>query len=241
MRQVIYLNRFKGLPYRNVDILHADKVTSESEPSQLERAVSLDGRDYLDHVKLKNGKELFVKPYVSDEERSVIARLKGLEISSVLDFDNDYFVEERIRIPSIESALESKATFLDLVAGLFGKALYLMHSRGVRYNGIFDHHVFVDELTGKIKISDFSRAQLTLKPVELHEDIVQALRYMEHLAQRYEIPKKDFKEAVSRFKENYAIDELSRRVFLIAETQLLYVESSPLMAKAIKRCSDQKV
>ncbi len=242
---IVDLNSFPDIPYRNADILQVAKV-GEGQPltNGLEGILDLtEGRPYLFHVrlkdvkygkKLKKGIELLVKPYVSKYEPEVAARLVGSEMSPILGVNGEYFVEERIRIPSIDSALAAKATFLDEVAGLFGKALYLMHSRGISYNGRFNNHVFADDITKKVKVSNFSRARITSEAAALSVDIIEALSYMEALAQNYKVEDSHFFDAMRKFKSDYAVDDKSRITWDVATNHFLYIVGSPLMISALK-------
>ena len=229
------LNSFVRLPYSNRDVSQVSRfIIGQPLPKDLEDILDLmEGRASLFHVKLKSGEELLVKPYVSTAESDVISRLCDSEMSPVLGFNDHYFAEGRIRIPSIDRAIESKATFLDYVSGLFGRALYLLHSREIGYNGRFNNHVFADDITKKVKISNFSRARITQEPAALHVDVIAALMYLEALAQMHNIEDKTFFAAIRNFKSSYAIDDRSERVWNIASTYCLFVESSTLIGKAL--------
>lgn len=200
-----------NLPYKNSDILEVKKVTSGAIPSPLEHIVDLmEGRDHLLYVRLKDGKELLVKPYKSTSEREILARLRGSKISLVLghtpeDTKPGYFFEELPGIPSIEDALKSRSTFLPKVADLFGMALYTIHSKGVSYNGRFDRHVFADDISKKVRISNFSNAVFASSQSYLRSDIIQAFKYMETLATEYHVGEKDFLRAIGGFSLGYMV------------------------------------
>ena len=117
---IVDFSTFPNLRYKNSDIQNvAVAIAGESNPNDLECITnSIEQRDHLFYVRLKDKKELLVKPYLSAQEREIIPRLYNSEISGVFGFNQHYFVEEGIRIPSIDSALENKSIFLDEVADL---------------------------------------------------------------------------------------------------------------------------
>ena len=237
MTHIINLNSFPGLPYDNTHISNTEKITiGQALPASLEGILKLsEGRAFLFHVVLKNGEDIFVKPYVSRTEKEVIDKLLGLDISPVLSANADYFVEERIRIPPIDSALAAKATFLDYVAGLFGRALYSMHSRGISYGGRFNDNVFADDLTQRVKVSNFSRARLSTEPTPFYVDVIEAFTYMEALAQQNHVDDKHFLNAIKNFKSTYARDDKSVKIWDMAVYYFLYVSDSPTVVKALNK------
>lgn len=223
---IVDFSTFPNLRYRNPDIQNV-AVAIAGEPKQIDLegiTNSIEQRDHIFYVRLRDKKELLVKPYLSVQEREVIPRLHNSEVSGVVGFNKDYFVEEGIRTPSIDSALESKSVFLDEVAGLFGKALYIIHSRGISYNQKFNNRVFADDITGKVRISDFSKAQLSRESAPFIVDLMEAFNYMESLARSYGVKEQDFFKAVDNFVSSYALEDRSREILMGTATHYLYNE-----------------
>ena len=223
---VVNFSAFPGLGYKNSDIQNvAVAMAGEPKPRDLEGITnSVEQRDRLVYVRLKDKKELLVKPYLSAQERELIPRLHDSEVSRVIGFNHNYFVEECVRTPSIDSALESKSVFLDEISGLFGKALYLMHSRGISYNQKFNNRVFADDITGKVRISDFSSVQLNRESAPFIVDSMEAFNYMESLARSYGVKEQDFFKAMANFVSPYALEDRSRTILMGAATHYLYNE-----------------
>ena len=236
---IVDFSTFPSFRYSNADIQTVIPYREGSpKPTDLEGITnSSEIRVYLFYVKLKDKGELLVKPYLSEQERAVISLLHNSEISGVIGFNQNYFVEEGIRTPSIDSALQAKAIYLEeKAAGLFGKALLQMHQRGVVYGKRFNNRVFVDDITGKIKISDFSKAQITDELSARIVDLTQALNYMESLASIQDMSDKQFFTAVRNFKSGYALYEDGKRVFEgAAQYFLSYLDSQSRIVRAIKQ------
>lgn len=204
------LNIYEGFPYTNEDIAKLEKITvGHPIPPSLEGIIDLDGRDHLFYVELKDGKKALVKPYKSNTEKEVLAKLRDSGISLCYvsqDTSNGYFVEEVPTLPTIETALKSGSTFLYKVSGLLGEALYLMLSRDINDNGRFNNRIFVDDIGKKVKVSNFSNATITSSPAHLRGGIIRAFSYIESLAAEYKVGETDFLRAIKSFSLGYLVD-----------------------------------
>ena len=198
---------YVGLPYKNSDILEIKKVSLGAIPASLENIVDLmEGRDHLFYVVLKDGNRLLAKPYKSSTEREALAELHGSDVSLSYvsqEADNKYFIEEVSKFPTMESALESHRMSLSQASGLFGEALYLVHHRGISDNKSYNNRVFVQISGRQVKVADFSHASIASNTNDFVSDMVRALFYIESLAVRHNITKKDLSEAIDSFSTNY--------------------------------------
>lgn len=201
-------------PIKESDIVSVVKVSAgHSIPPTLEGIIDLmEGRDHMFYLRLQGGNDILAKPYNSENEREVLKRLKDLGVSHVISLNDAYFVEEKPRTPSIERTLTTSVTSFREVSNLFGRALYLLHSSGVGYDGSFEHHVHADTIANQVKISNFSSAKLTSEPNQLMLDIIMAFKYMETLALKYNVKEREFIHGVAGFIVEYVLprDEFYR-------------------------------
>lgn len=242
-KSTIDFRRFPNLPYTNKDILEQIRISAgQALPPSLEGVIDLmEGRDHLYWVRvkerlkgvLKGVDQLLIKPFEGDQELHVIVALRDSEISLVLGFNEDYFVEERVKIPSVESALANKSTYLSHVAPYLGKALYELHSRGVSYNGKLDNHFYADDITGRFKLRNFSKAGIDATHSELVRDAQKALQYLQSLSSRTirqdqsEKGKRkeqieELSKAVSAFRVGYVRDSRTERALEGAAQSIFY-------------------
>ncbi|MBI2651966.1 hypothetical protein HYX00_00750 [Candidatus Woesearchaeota archaeon] len=247
--RIVDFNRFPNLPYKNTDIISPVRINEDQAvPPNLD-GVDLEGRSHLLYVRVRTPKgeeELFVRPYSGVDERHAIAELRKSGVTAVLDHNKDYFVEERIEIPSTDKALEGRVTFLDATARLFGKALYQIHSRGISYNGEFENHVFADDIRGEVKITNFSKAKAMSGMCLLMEDAIKALQYIESLlpptANQTQSKRKQQKKqedglfrAVKAFRDEYSKDEMEHIFKGAVQYAFYYLDSKSPLVKVLKR------
>lgn len=280
MREPVDFSTFRDLPYKNADIARVERINGYNIPEELVATLKsvknlAEERDHLFYVTLKPNlrkaarstearhSELLVKPYISDREKEVIRRLFGYRtpVSAVVGIRDDYFVEEPIRTPSLDTAVEENLLSVENAARMFGEGIRLVHSANVAYNGNFANHVFVDDIVAdpryRVRFSNFSQAVLVDNLIPLMSDVKNAFFYLESLVSREsEIntrvrasleqtglghrkgqynPEKRLANAVRQFMEGYVRDNKSSSIFEGALSEVTYYEEDTLLVKALNK------
>ena len=203
---------------------------SERAALRLEGMVDLELRSVVYRRAMKDGTEIFIKPYASEGEKEAISRLHGSDISFVLAHNDFYFAEERPNVPRVEDALlaeESRIlriedalregkTNLQEIAPLFARALYELHSREIAYNRAYVNSLYYSR-PETLKITNFTAAT-PAAPAQIREDLMRAFKYLESLGSydtvigfhqsrdRSQAARAYFYKAIASFVSSYVLD-----------------------------------